>query len=88
MPNNLNPQLLVDLAKCVNKYSPEDFRAVSEALADTRLRAEITKMLEELACVSRRIKSKKPTKPPKIRAISPDEAANWGRIIMKGKSVT
>ena len=88
MSNNLNPQLLLDIVKCIKKYSPDDFRAVAEALSDARFRADTTKVLEELACMSRRIKPNKASKAPKVRAVSPDEAANWGRIIMKDKSVS
>ena len=87
MIQNLNSQLLLDLAKCIKKHSPEDFRAVAAALSDPQLCGDVAKMLEELASVSRRIKDKKAAKKPKGTDRATEEAKNWGKIIMKGKNV-
>jgi hypothetical protein len=66
-----NPQLLVDLARLARRYPAEDWQKLLEALEDRGKRAQLSRLLRELAAASsaRPSRSKTATsRTPRVRA--------------------
>lgn len=51
--SELNPQLIADLARLATRYAPEEWERLISCLEDEQRRAQISRLLHELAATSR-----------------------------------